>query len=856
MKILQNIVIFFLLLICSKSFPQDTLYKYIEDFQINENAGESIQGAPKPFVINNEIIIHWKDFRNHVIPYEMYYQRYDSSLNKIGNNFRIDEVVESMAMANLSGDTIITCWAEGDRLYLQKRNEELEPISEAVEAIGSDYSFDGNISLKTNVDNEIMLMFRAENISMPSLQLYAQKFSEDLQPIGEIIKPFRLFNSYDYDPEMGLEINSDGNYIFAGKLLERIYFQIYSDSLLLPVEKMVNDFAAGIKATDKVRLLANPDSGFAVIFNAVDNHIYYQGIKNNGELIDGYTNIDQHTPVYGKNNLGANSTTDGYKLFTWNTGRKFYAQIMNPLNEIIFEDDKLVHVNSEESWNPDPRAAALHDDNFILTFIIDGDKNEGDIAVQKMTKTGELIGEPELVNDDEGSGYQLRSDVIAINNRNYFIFEYIRTYEWRGDIYFRRSNDDGVLQDEIILNDRDDIWSTYPSIRGINSEKILAVWITPASIYGQFLNKDGQKIGENILMTNENVSYTTKPYLNTNAYGEIILAWDREQNKIRYKLFDSNLVSISESIVVNASFYGTNQSCAIDNDGAIYICWEEGYGSDSDIYLQKYSETGITDGDVIIVNDDGENIANVSPDIAVNQNTGEAAVTWRDGRLGGHNVYVQLFNHDCEPVGSNIVVNDYLNSAKDNPKIAMDERGNFVICWADNRNGSNDIYAQPFLKNGTPWKSNFLVNKDTLRNQFYPRVFIQDDILYFTWSTNHVEGKGINVWANAFEWDSVLDIKETESTDKNISFSIYPNPFNSTTTLEYYIPEQTRVKIDLFNILGEKLSTLVNETKNKGSYKLNINENSTGQLLASGVYFVVLQSPGGKIISKKIILLK
>ena len=62
----------------------------------------------------------------------------------------------------------------------------------------------------------------------------------------------------------------------------------------------------------------------------------------------------------------------------------------------------------------------------------------------------------------------------------------------------------------------------------------------------------------------------------------------------------------------------------------------------------------------------------------------------------------------------------------------------------------------------------------------------------------------------------------------------YPNPFNPTTKLEYQLPFNSEVKIELYSITGERVATLVNEQKTAGYYLTVINASSLQ--LASGVY--------------------
>lgn len=83
----------------------------------------------------------------------------------------------------------------------------------------------------------------------------------------------------------------------------------------------------------------------------------------------------------------------------------------------------------------------------------------------------------------------------------------------------------------------------------------------------------------------------------------------------------------------------------------------------------------------------------------------------------------------------------------------------------------------------------------------------------------------------------------------------YPNPFNPTTTIQFSIPEQSFVKLEVFNALGEKVSTLVEEELTAGSYKYEWNAESATGGLTSGIYFYKLSTNNFEQ-AKKLVLLK
>ena len=79
----------------------------------------------------------------------------------------------------------------------------------------------------------------------------------------------------------------------------------------------------------------------------------------------------------------------------------------------------------------------------------------------------------------------------------------------------------------------------------------------------------------------------------------------------------------------------------------------------------------------------------------------------------------------------------------------------------------------------------------------------------------------------------------------------YPNPFNPTTKIRFSLPENAKVSLNVYNILGQKVATLINEVKAAGTYEVNWNAEN----LASGVYVYRLEG-GNSVISKKMTLLK
>ena len=93
--------------------------------------------------------------------------------------------------------------------------------------------------------------------------------------------------------------------------------------------------------------------------------------------------------------------------------------------------------------------------------------------------------------------------------------------------------------------------------------------------------------------------------------------------------------------------------------------------------------------------------------------------------------------------------------------------------------------------------------------------------------------------------------EKKEIPNKYILNNAYPNPFNLKTKLRYSVPINSKIEINLYDILGRKIKTLFDKNNISGSQELTID----GSGLSSGIYFVVLVSKN-IVLSKKIILLK
>jgi hypothetical protein len=71
----------------------------------------------------------------------------------------------------------------------------------------------------------------------------------------------------------------------------------------------------------------------------------------------------------------------------------------------------------------------------------------------------------------------------------------------------------------------------------------------------------------------------------------------------------------------------------------------------------------------------------------------------------------------------------------------------------------------------------------------------------------------------------------------------YPNPFNPETTIRYQVANTAEVKIQVYNVMGQLVKTLVDRKQAQGNYTIQWNgRNNRGQIVATGVYLLKMQA--------------
>lgn len=131
------------------------------------------------------------------------------------------------------------------------------------------------------------------------------------------------------------------------------------------------------------------------------------------------------------------------------------------------------------------------------------------------------------------------------------------------------------------------------------------------------------------------------------------------------------------------------------------------------------------------------------------------------------------------------------------------------------------------------------------------RVFYEDVVEY---QIEVVDGQFTQLDIPMLETVDVMEY-EIIPTNHNFNLTNYPNPFNPETTISFNLPEPGRIEVEIFNIKGQKLLTLINEHIQKGKHSIlwsGVDENN--KVVSSGIYLYKIKAGYQESVNRMLLL--
>lgn len=170
-----------------------------------------------------------------------------------------------------------------------------------------------------------------------------------------------------------------------------------------------------------------------------------------------------------------------------------------------------------------------------------------------------------------------------------------------------------------------------------------------------------------------------------------------------------------------------------------------------------------------------------------------------------------------------------------NVKKIISTPGGILICVT-----GNGIFRS--LDNGNSWSR---LDHSGLFSAEINSIYYDDKAVLYAATNNGI---------GAFSGDLLVSVDDDQITlvpNNFLLYQNYPNPFNPITVIRYDIAQAENVELSIYNILGQRIRTLVNEIKQPGQYEVSFDASS----LPSGIYIYRIKS-GNYLSSKKMLLIK
>ncbi|WP_420580398.1 putative Ig domain-containing protein [Reichenbachiella sp.] len=538
-----------------------------------------------------------------------------------------------------------------------------------------------------------------------------------------------------------------------------VYFKQYNNSPNQPYsindENQVNTYSTGAQNSASVDTDAN--GNYVVVWEAqwkvaeedgkgIIGQLYHaNGSKNGPEFqVNTITDYDQIHPSVAMNPDGdflvVWSSYDSYDYTAYDIkGQRFNADASK--NGTEFEIDQTDEyyeslLKPSVDMNADGDAVVVWEGNNSIynTYSIYG---------RILLDDGEFGGSQFRVDASTASNNRTRPDVGIDNLGNFVVV-------WQGDdaignsqSYYRRfDGNSNPLDANDVAVSTGSYFERYQSVSMDRESGEFLVAYSEDNSFAKILaskyDGDGGVIFEDMELAPRGYTFPN-PKVDGNAKGEFVVVWDDYEDSDKGIVFsyidaNDNLLYTWDDIDNGATSEShTGPTIALDDQGNATVVYEHNSGG-YNVYSKTVGrplEIDIDASNEFVVNGIYTNNQD-DPDIAQNAD-GDFVVVWTDhynGSASAFNIKAQRYNKEGIRVGQEMTVNDG-GLPVDDPALALNDSGNFMVVWTsdggDIGGELDDIVGKVFDWDGNVIKSDFIINEEKSNNQRRPDIAINPE---------------------------------------------------------------------------------------------------------------------------------
>jgi len=572
-----------------------------------------------------------------------------------------------------------------------------------------------------------------------------------------------------------------------------------------------------------LRMAVARDSGVGCVWADYTStaQIKYRKVSNLGKL-SGNNITMQDNSLLGERNFPAIAFRSSGLNVIWTDARNGNPDILQQsldlslskaLDNLILNDD----LTGSQQYTPDiawlPQSA-----NAIVWRDCEGDA--GDIYLQRSSLSGAPIGAALRINDDPGRSLQSNPRLGTSTSG------------------------------EMIV-----VWEDSRTATGIAGQNIFA----------QRLSTNGTKVGANFVVNDDGTAKPkSQPDIAVGNDGSSVIVWVDERatkKQIYLQRYNSSGVAVGDNQFV-ADVSGAVESFSphvgVRSDASFVVSFLTIVGGHQELFIQRFNASGVAVGDLHMLDVDTSQVQILEADIFVHDSKGAFYLATIQTSTSGGIVkwYRYGFNGNLEL--GNIQVSDVTGVNFGELRMDGDIDDGIVVAWSDSRSGIQRGYFQILREDGFHIGTNTPISTGSFPSlEKHPAVALNNGYVFCSWVDNRNAGRGFDVFLNYDQYTA------TDVGDINVSlpkqFDLeqnFPNPFNPETVIRYELHKAQIVTLVIYNALGQRVRTLVDDYQTAGSYTVTWDgTSSTASQVSSGIYFYRLQA-GDYSETRKMTLLK
>jgi len=320
---------------------------------------------------------------------------------------------------------------------------------------------------------------------------------------------------------------------------------------------------------------------------------------------------------------------------------------------------------------------------------------------------------------------------------------------------------------EFLVNTYTTFHQRWPDVSMAETGEFVVVWTDGSQdgygdgVFGQRFDSAGLAAGDEFQVN----TYTTRgqrlPSVASDSIGNFVVVWqDYQQDQgwwgVFGQRFDDSGVPQGNEFQVNSYSTGnqTHGDIAMRPDGDFVVVWKSGDDQDGDsngIFGQRFNSAALRVGDEFQINTYSTNHQSL-PSSAMDRE-GNFVVVWNSyDQIGiGRDVFGQRFDAAGTPVGDEFLVNTHTTSNQDNPHVAMDSAGNFVVVWESEYQDEDSwgVFGQHFDADGVPVGDEFRGDTTKTGLQAGPNVAAERGGFLVAWD-GRGQGDGSGIFGQRF----------------------------------------------------------------------------------------------------------